>query len=619
MEALHQIHLRRRYRIVTKEKAGGVTYTPKILADFVARQIIKTAGRLPTSRPLRILDPAIGQGELLVSLLEKLVNQPRLAIEVHGFETDPEALCTARGRLKQNFPGIPLHLESDSFLEFVLDHFEDDEYGSLFRQAVPKTFDLVIANPPYVRTQIMGAKQSQTLADRFGLSGRVDIYHAFILGISQILNSQAIAGIIVSNRFMTTKSGASVRRILFERFNVHHAWDLGDTKLFDAAVLPAILLVEKKKNYRSTVPVFTSIYQTTEPATDTTTNPITALDGEGVVEVTDGRRFQVQHGQLNTSGTPDGVWRIATDAVNAWLETVDTHSWGTFRDIGKVRVGVKTCADKIYIRNDWHHMSNAERPELLKPLTTHHIAHRFKPLTLDRPIRILYPHEITQGRRRAVCLTRYPGSQAYLEAHRPALEGRRYVIDAGREWYEIWVPQDPNAWEQPKLVFRDIAEEPTFWIDLDGSVVNGDCYWITCQNPAQTDLLWLASAVGNSTFIERFYDLRFHNKLYAGRRRFITQYVEKFPLPDPHSVLGKTILSTAKRIYNTTPSLEAEELQRELDEMVWKALTGGKSKPDPDYAQSSAPVADTTGGRPRNPAGEHETIVPPAGKIVCTG
>ena len=578
MEALHQTHVRTRYRIVTKEKAGGVNYTPKILADFVARQVIKAAGQLPTSRPLRILDPAIGEGELLVSLLEKLVNQTRLVIEVHGFETDPEALCTARERLQQNFPSIPLHLESGSFLEFVLDHYGDDEYGNLFRQAVPRTFDLVIANPPYVRTQVMGAKESRILADRFGLAGRVDLYHAFILGISHILNTRSIAGIIASNRFMTTKSGASVRRALFERFSVHHAWDLGDTKLFDAAVLPAILLVEKKTNDRLNVPAFTSIYQTTEPATNTTTDPITALEGEGVVEITDGRRFRVRHGKLNTNGRPDGVWRIATDSVDAWLETVDTHSWGTFRDVGKVRVGVKTCADKVYVRNDWHLLSNAERPELLKPLTTHHIAHRFKPLTLDQPTEILYPHEIAQGRRRAVCLARFPISQAYLETHRSALEDRRYVIDAGREWYEIWVPQDPDAWEQPKLVFRDIAKEPTFWIDLDGSVVNGDCYWLTCQNPAGMDLLWLACAVGNSTFIERFYDLSFNNKLYAGRRRFMTQYVERFPLPDPHSLLGKTILAMAKRIYATTPSLEAEELQRELDEVVWKALTGGKPK-----------------------------------------
>ena len=576
MEALHQPQFTKRYDIVSEEKAGGATYTPKILADFVARQIVQSAGKIPTDRPLRILDPAIGHGELLVSLLKQLAGQPELTIEVHGFETDPEAISTATARLGEQFRNVSLHFEPGNFLEFVLEHFGADDHGSLFHSDIPGAYDLIIANPPYVRTQIMGAAQAQLLAEQFSLSGRVDLYHAFILGMSQALKPQGTAGIIVSNRFMTTRSGASVRQALFDRFNIRHAWDLGDTRLFEAAVLPAVLLVEGKNGHKLETPAFTSIYQTSEPATGQAADPIIALDGEGVIEIRDGRHFQVRHGKLNTNGAPDGVWRIATEAVDTWLATVDTHSWGTFRDIGKIRVGVKTCADRIFIRNDWRDMPEADRPELLKPLTTHHIARRFRSLASNRPSQILYPHEVVQGRRRAVDLARYPRSQAYLEAHRPAIEGRKYVIEAGREWYEIWVPQDPNTWERPKLVFRDIAREPTFWIDLDGSVVNGDCYWLICQNPVQTDLLWLAAAVGNSTFIERFYDLRFHNKLYAGRRRFITQYVEKFPLPDPHSRLGQTIIDKAKRIYERTPSTEVGSLQKELNAMVWEALTGGK-------------------------------------------
>ena len=60
MEALQQHRFAKRYKIVTEEKAGGATYTPKNLADFVARQIIQTARHFPTDRPLRVLDPAVG-------------------------------------------------------------------------------------------------------------------------------------------------------------------------------------------------------------------------------------------------------------------------------------------------------------------------------------------------------------------------------------------------------------------------------------------------------------------------------------------------------------------------------------------------------------------------------
>ena len=572
METLRQPYSAKRYHIVAEEKADGATYTPKILADFVAKKIVQIAGELPTDRRLRVFDPAIGHGELLISLLERLANQPKLTIEVCGFETNLEALSTAAARIEQQFPNTSLHFKSDNFLEFVLEHFGDNGCGSLFNSAGSEIYDLIIANPPYVRTQIMGATQARLLAKQFGLSGRVDLYHAFILGISYMLNSKGIAGIIVSNRFMTTRSGASVRQALLKRFNIHHVWDLGDTKLFDAAVLPAVLLVEDKNGRKPEPPAFTSIYQTNDLGRQRATNPISALAREGVIGIDDGRCFNVQHGKLDTSGTSNGVWRIATEAVDAWLTTVETHSWGTFRDIGKIRVGVKTCADEVFIQNDWGNMPETDRPELLKPLTTHHIARRFKPLIAKRSTQILYPHEVSHGHRRAVDLAKYPRSKAYLYTHRAILEGRQYVTAAGREWYEIWVPQDPRAWRRPKLVFRDIADNPTFWIDLDGSIVNGDCYWLICQNPTQTDLLWLAVAVGNSTFIERFYDNCFHNKLYAGRRRFITQYVEKFPLPDPQAPLSRKIIAKAKRIYECIPSSEAVHLQKELDGMIWESF-----------------------------------------------
>jgi len=42
----------------------------------------------------------------------------------------------------------------------------------------------------------------------------------------------------------------------------------------------------------------------------------------------------------------------------------------------------------------------------------------------------------------------------------------------------------------------DISDEPCFWLDLEGSVVNGDCYWMVAQD-GKDDLLWLAAGVGN--------------------------------------------------------------------------------------------------------------------------
>jgi hypothetical protein len=564
-----------RYTSVTAEKAEGATYTPSTLAHFVATQMLQAAS-IPSQGKIRLLDPAVGNGILLEAMLDTLPETTRQRVEVFAFDTHQPALHQTRQRLEHKYPDIKLNLEKRDFLALVADWGRQQD---LFSTKMPlQPFDLIIANPPYVRTQIIGADQAQLFAKQFGLTGRVDLYYPFLLGISRVLAPQGTAGIITSNRFMTTKSGQSVRQALLSCFDIAHVWDLGDTKLFDAAVLPAVLVVntmQQSASNNKSIP-FSSIYATTEPASTHAKDALSALanPNNSIVSLPDGGCFHIKHGTLDNGDSPEGVWRVASQSTDAWLDTVTSHTWGTFGDIGKIRVGVKTTADKVFIRHDWAQLPNGV-PELVRPLITRHWAQPFKsikPVKANHIKQILYPHEIRQGKRQAVDIKKYPKTQRYLETNKAVLSARTYVIEAGRQWYEIWVPQDPAAWSAPKLVFPDIAERPTFWLDTDGGIVSGECYWLQCKNPADADLLWLALAVANSTFIESFYDHRFNNKLYAGRRRFITQYVEKFPLPNPDKAESKMLIQLAKDIYATLPSAKAEKLIVELDAKVWEVF-----------------------------------------------
>ncbi|CAK0759648.1 hypothetical protein CCP2SC5_2620001 [Azospirillaceae bacterium] len=181
----------RRYETVSQQKAEGVAYTPSRLADFVAERLISEA-RLGQASSLRVLDPAIGDGALLVSLLKRLSALKTIipsSIEVFGFETDPKSLEAACIRLSSCFPDVALHLEQRDFLDFVL----TCETSASVEDS--PSFDMIIANPPYVRTQIMGAEVAQRLAARFGLSGRVDLSHAFLIGMAQVLASRRRGGV----------------------------------------------------------------------------------------------------------------------------------------------------------------------------------------------------------------------------------------------------------------------------------------------------------------------------------------------------------------------------------------------------------------------------------------
>jgi len=188
-------------------------------------------------------------------------------------------------------------------------------------------FDLLIANPPYIRTQVLGADQAQLLSKSFGLKGRIDIYQAFLVAMHAVLSPTAIAGVIVSNRFLTTKGAGAFREILFREYNIKHIWDFGDTKVFGAAVLPAVMILGLNNQIESQQIPFSSIYEDSNNcisnATPVVENQIEALNFNGVVSSIAGINYRVKHGILSYDSQPSNLWRLQDSDSEKWLNEVE--------------------------------------------------------------------------------------------------------------------------------------------------------------------------------------------------------------------------------------------------------------------------------------------------------
>lgn len=540
-------------------KNTGAHYTPDVLADFVATKIFRSFERpdINKNHQLKIIDPAVGDGSLLCAAISEAKRQGFKNIEVTGFDINRDAIVETREVIRKSFTDIKLVLHEKDFLQHILDHYIPNLLNE--RSAV-EFFDIVIANPPYVRTQVMGSKKVKMLSEAFDLTGRTDLYHAFLKAVEKILKPNSVVGIIVSNRFMTTKAGQTVRKDLLERFRLEHIWDFGDTHLFEAAVLPAVLLL-KKGQFKEQIP-YTSVYLNDNQKKIDPYKVFDAINGNPQIGL------KVLNGVLDYENS-NSPWRLSTSHNDQWLEKVKAHTYCNFGKIGKIKVGIKTTADKVFIVSDLSKFNGSE-PETLRPLITHHVAKRYK---ADKPSKfVVYTHEIIAGKKQAIDLQNYPNTKRYLESYKKELSSREYISSSTRNWFEIWVPQNPNEWKQPKLVFRDISKEPVFWIDLSGNIVNGDCYWLASNPNQDTDILWLALAIANSKFIEEFYDHKFNNKLYSGRRRFITQYVENFPLPDPKKKISRQIIALAQERYKTKENKAAEKIEQKISTLVYSAF-----------------------------------------------
>ncbi len=547
-----------RYANIEKEKTNGVVYTPTVMADYLSFEMIRYKPCNSNNKGvIRVLDPAVGKGELLISFLKAIKKICNVKIEVVGYETDMIICKETRETLSNLFPDVELSIRNEDFLKAV----EKQTTG---------LYDYVIANPPYVRTQIMGSEKAQKMSSKLKLSGRIDIYYAFIIYTKSVLKDDGIAGYITSNKFLTIKSGAAVRNYIIDNYKIHRITDFGDTKLFSASVLPCIIVFSKGKTTQRKEVLFTSVYQTFQNQTDgNITNIFDAIYKSGCYKTPDDKRFMYQQGVIQ-SVDKDCLWNIQSNESKKWLSAVESNTWQRFSDIGKIRVGIKTTADNVFIGNDWN--GDKAKIELLRPLITHRNSGQILPNNTDL-WKVLYTHTSVNGKKVAYDIEDYPYAKQYLSEHFEQLSSRKYVMQAKRNWYEIWVPQNPESWEKRKIVFRDISEHPQFWLDTSGAIVNGDCYWIEIYDHVIEDIVYLALAIANSRFIEKYYDVKFNTKLYSGKRRYMSQYVEQFPIPLYTTELAQEAVSLVKKIIAEKKQNLILSYKEELNDIVDKIFT----------------------------------------------
>lgn len=558
------------------KKHTGATFTPLGLADYLASKLVNHTA---LKGPLNVLDPACGEGELLLAI-SKSLREHKCKFSLTGYDSNNEYLSSAQKRLARSGASQSNFVLGD-FLEVVdlpknqllLDFDNSKESDSINGFA-----DLIIANPPYVRTQILGTEKAQELAKKFSLKGRVDLYYPFLIAMTESLKEGGVLGVITSNRYLSTKGGESIRKYLSKNYEVIEVIDLGDTKLFDAAVLPAIFIGRKQKikqqnsKKSSFIKIYEELngYQGELKATDSVFE-ILNQEGCGYFSVGE-KRYKKTEGVLNYNEKTGSPWVMLSKEEADWVAAIDKSAACMVSDLLKVRVGIKTTADKVFISDKWEELGDTKpENELLKDLISQE---NIEPWGISDNVnlRVLYTHYNKSGEKKTIDLENYPNAKKYFLSHEKQLKGRKYVTDAGREWFEIWVPQKPYLWSKPKLVFPDISVTPRFYFDTGGKIVNGNCYWIVAENEHDIDKLLLIQGVANSKLMTRYHDLVFNNKLYSGRRRYFTQFVERYPLPELNSEEGKNIIQTVKKLNDENDKDIIKQLVYALEILVAKAF-----------------------------------------------
>lgn len=256
----------------------GVFYTPPDLALRLCRGIRASIGDVISTVP-RVLDPAVGCGELLLAWLEasapvenalgasNTLARRRLAAEMHGWDIDPIAVAIARSRVLCACAEDSGRINRNGTAELT------DLRARLAQQirvadglleASAAGFDVVIANPPF---QFLSGKHSPVaalkrtepalaaklaarhaaLAARYPTTsqGCRDLYKWFIEAALAQTRSDGWLGLITPNTWLYLHHFRDVRRLLVEHTRIEGLWDLGFGAFAGATLGTAVVWAQR--------------------------------------------------------------------------------------------------------------------------------------------------------------------------------------------------------------------------------------------------------------------------------------------------------------------------------------------------------------------------------------
>ena len=333
-------------------------------------------------------------------------------------------------------------------------------------------FDIVLANPPYVRMEKLDNLDEESYAQTFPQvrAPRADLLVYFYARALQILRPSGRIAFITSNSFTKRKYGAPLRRHLTETLSIETIIDFGETPIFDATVEPYVLVGHKTKSESSSDISGHNLY------------PVLTrrLKGQSGIEPI---REEIQqlpyHLESEVSEFPQSrltsaEWRIEDEAINRLFErliNLGTPLGHLVND--RLYMGAKTGLNKAFV------ITQAQRDDLIaqddrnsgviKPWLRGRDITRWN--TKPSGLYIIFTH-------RGFDIASYPTLEHYLAQFRPQLERR--ATSHLHPWYEFQQPQQGiyHEFGQPKIIWQDIARQLRFAHDTSGAYLDMTCFTI---------------------------------------------------------------------------------------------------------------------------------------------
>jgi len=285
--------------LVTGRHETGAYYTPRDVVAFMCREALKGILAARTDVPaaniaclideqkpanltaaaaieiragldeLRVIDPACGSGAYLIGMLGELIaihraldrgfpgadltpsRERKLRIirnHLFGIDLDPLATEIARLRLwlalaVDAAEPVPIPVLDSQFVtgDTLLDNLPAE-----FRDG---SFDIVLANPPYVRHELIDGSTKRALRRRYAAigHGKADLYCYFFARGLELLRDGGMHVFICSNSWLDVGFGARLQEHLLSQGEIVAIYDSQIERQFSTADVNTVVSVIRKQ------------------------------------------------------------------------------------------------------------------------------------------------------------------------------------------------------------------------------------------------------------------------------------------------------------------------------------------------------------------------------------
>ena len=448
-------------------------------------------------------------------------------------------------------------------------------FPDVLREGDPNAgFNIVIANPPYVRMEKLNNEDELSYGEAFPevAASRADILVYFYARALQILRPGGWLSFITSNKFMRAGYGEGTREHLPTSLRIQRVMDFGDLPLFEAnrktiAAYPAVLVGSR---YDDSAGHTLRVADLTGPVRKALSDDNLKVNTEsvrGVLEDLGGLLEKAEISNFPQVMLKKDGWVLEDPALLRLFERLMNQGTplGEFVK-GRVYRGIVTGLNEAFV------IDQDKRDELTEE--DPRSAEVIKPWLRGRDIRrwqAVSPGRYVIFTNRGIDIDNYPAIEAHLRWFRSDLEKR--ATAHLHPWYELQQPQEGiyHEFAHPKIVWPDIAPEARFAYETVGSYMDATCFFVP------TDRRWMLTIL-NSGLVE-FLLCQATSTLRGGFLRPKHQYMVPLPIVTPDGETQAELEALANDILSLEDSPEqVEAIEREIDSIVFHVY--GLSAPE---------------------------------------